>query len=86
MHYHKNFFLLLIESVQIFATCISRYCEIEATSDAKGFATIGPFMEGERITIEISGSKYDNINQTITVKEELDSMQLKMNPTVRAAI
>ena len=83
MHYEKTFFLLPIESLQINATCISRYCEIKTSSDAKGFAAIGPFIEGERITIEISGSKYDKINQKITVKEELDSLELKMNPTVR---
>ena len=55
-------------------------------TDAGGFATMGPFVPGEMIAIEIAQAGYDHVNKIITAQEDVDSMMIGLNPTVSAQI
>jgi len=69
-----------IESVTVKATGSSQGLLSEVT-DAGGFATIGPFVPGESITVKVSNNGFDDVDRVFTADEAVTYMMLGMNPT-----
>lgn len=69
-----------IESVTVKATGSSQGLLSEVT-DEGGFATVGPFVPGESITVHVANDGFDDVEQVFTATEDTDKMMLGMNPT-----
>merc|ERR1739848_656100 len=69
-----------IESVTVKATGSSQGLLSEVT-DAGGFATIGPFVPGESITVKVSNNGFDDVDRVFTADEAVTYMMLGLNPS-----
>lgn len=73
-----------LENVQVKTTTSSDRGVKSEVTDAGGFASIGPFVPGEEITLEISQNGFDAVNQVFTAQESMNSMMVGLNPTVNS--
>merc|ERR1712008_561094 len=69
-----------IEAVTVKATGSSQGL-LSGITDEGGFATVGPFVPGESITVHVANNGFDDVEQVITATEGTDKMMLGMNPT-----
>jgi len=69
-----------IESVPVEATGAIQGLK-SVTTDAGGFAEVGPFVPGESITVHVNQDGFDDVSQVITAAEDVDHMMLGANPT-----
>ena len=74
-----------IESVPVEATGAIQGLKSVST-DAGGFAEVGPFVPGESITVKVTPEGFDDVQQVITAAEDVDHMMLGANPTVSLPI
>lgn len=70
-----------LEGVEV-KTTVSSGLKSEIT-DAGGFATIGPFVPGEAITLDVAHEGFDAVRQEFAADENVDRMMIGMNPTVK---
>ena len=70
-----------IESVPVEATGAIQGLKSVST-DAGGFAEVGPFVPGENVTIKVTQEGFDDIERVITANEDVPEMLLGANPTV----
>ena len=56
--------------------------ELTGVTDAEGFVELGPFSDGEVITIGVEEKCYDNLELEFIYSRTVNFMALEMSPTV----